>query len=157
MMNELRIRATHQGGMRVLAGDETHQVVMDYPAEPAAPVDGLTPLQMLLASLAACSANSVATLLSRRMKQHITGLEVEARATRSEQHPTVLTCIWLEFFVKGPQVNPQSVAESLKFSEERICPVWNMLKSQTPIEASFRVIEEPAHVRQLEPEPASLG
>ncbi len=57
MADGLFIHAVQQGGMRVTAGDAVHQVVMDYPLQAGVMGDGLTPLQMLLVSLAACSAN----------------------------------------------------------------------------------------------------
>jgi len=142
MTNVLSIHAVHQGGMRVVAGSDKHQVVMDYPRQPEDAAEGLTPLQMLLASLAGCSASTVSLLL-KKMNQPFTGLEVEARAFRRHEHPTVLTEISLEFLVKGSGVAPESVAQALKASEERLCPVWNMLKCGTPIKASFSIVEDP--------------
>jgi putative redox protein len=139
MMTEFSIRAVHRGGMRVTAGDHLHQITMDYPFAAEQKAAGLTPLQMLLASLAACSINSVMAVLQRRLNQPVTGLEVDAHALRKHEHPTVLTEIQLDFLVKGAGVDPSA----LKLSEEQLCPVWNMLKRSTPIRASFRLIEEP--------------
>jgi len=142
MKTELSIHAVHQGGMRVLAGTASHKVLMDYPLQPGETGEGLTPLQMLLASLAACSANSVMVIL-KKMNQPVTGLEVEAHGLRREEHPTVMTGISLEFLVKGSGVDPDAVARSLKLSEEKICPVWNMLKGKTPITTSLRIVDAP--------------
>lgn len=142
MTSELHIRATQQGGMRVQVDDGVHQVMMDYPIRQEDTTAGLTPLQMLLASLAACSANSVMVVLQRRLNQPVTGLEVEAHALRRQEHPTVLTEISLDFLVKGSGVDPTAVSLALKSSEEQLCPVWNMLKGATPIHASFRLTEE---------------
>jgi putative redox protein len=143
MTTELSVHAVHQGGMRVLAGTASHKVLMDYPLQPGATGEGLTPLQMLLASLAACSANSVMLIL-KKMNQPIAGLEVEAHGLRRQVHPTVLTGISLEFLVTGSGVDPAAVARALKLSEEQICPVWNMLKGKTPITTSLRIVEVPA-------------
>jgi uncharacterized OsmC-like protein len=74
------------------------------------------------------------------MNQPVDGLEVYARGMRRAEHPTVLTRIFLEFVVKG-SVDPEAVAKSLAISEEQLCPVWNMLKSGTPITASFRIAQ----------------
>lgn len=142
MTSELHVCAVHQGGMRVRVDDGVHQVTMDYPTGQEESTAGLTPLQMLLASLAACSANSVMLVLQRRLNQPITGLEVEAHALRKQEHPTVLTEISLDFLVKGAGVDPAAVSLALKSSEEQLCPVWNMLKGTTPIHASFRLAEE---------------
>src|SRR5579872_668286 len=125
MKTELSVRAVHQGGMRVLATDGQFDVLMDYPIQADESTSGPTPLTMLLASLAACSVNSVAMIL-KKMQQPLLGLEVEARGVRKTEHPTLLTDISLEFTVQGG-VDPAAVAHALKLSEERLCPVWNML------------------------------
>jgi len=143
MTTELSVHAVHQGGMRVLAGTANHKVLMDYPLQPGEAGEGLTPLQVLLASLAACAANSVMVIL-KKMNQPVTGLEVDAHGLRRQEHPTVLTGISLEFLVKGSGIDPAAVKRSLKLSEEQICPVWNMLKGKTPITTSVRIVEVPA-------------
>jgi len=141
MSTMLSVHAVHQGAMRVEASNGSHEVLMDYPLQPNEKCAGLTPLQMLLASLAACSANSLMIVLKRRLNQRVTGLEVDVRALRAEQHPTVLTEIALEFQVRGCGVAPEAVATAIKISEDQLCPVWNMLKGGTPITATFRIDE----------------
>ena len=137
MKTELSVRAVHQGGMRVLATDGQFDVLMDYPIQADESASGPTPLTMLLASLAACSLNSVAVIL-KKMQQPFLGLKVEARGIRKIEHPTLLTDISLEFTVEGA-VDPAAMAHALKLSEERLCPVWNMLKASTAIKAEFRL------------------
>ena len=141
MKTELMVRAVHLGEMRVSASDGEFEVKMDYPLTDGEPTTGPTPLTMLLASLAACSLNSVAVVL-RKMQQPFTGIQVEARATRKTEHPTVLADISLRFLIEG-KVDPVAVGRALQLSEERLCPVWNMLKSSTTIEASFQMSADP--------------
>ena len=147
MKTKLIVRAVHEGGMRVLASDGEFHIEMDYPVADAEIATAPTPLTMLLASLAACSLNSVLVVL-KRMQQPVTGLGVEAHATRSIDHPTVLTEISLEFTVKGKDIDSNAVSRALHLSEERLCPIWNMLKPSTPITASF--------VLEHKPEPAAV-
>ena len=147
MKTELTVHAVHEGGMRVLACDGEFQVAMDYPMAADESTAGPTPLTMLLASLAACSLNSVVVIL-RKMQQPLAGLSVEARGTRRTEHPTVLTDISLAFKVRGG-VDPAAIARALQLSEERLCPVWNMLKASTRIKAGFHV--------QLEAEPVATS
>ncbi len=80
-------------------------------------------------------------VLKRRLDQPVTGIEVDVRALRSEQHPTVLTEIALNFLVKGTGVEPEAVAKTIEISEDQLCPVWNMLKGSTPIQPTFRISE----------------
>ena len=137
MKTELSVRAVHQGGMRVYTSDGQFHISMDYPQQEGDVTTGPTPLTMLLASLAACSLNSVVVIL-KKMQQPLEGLGVEARGVRRTEHPTLLTDISLEFTVKGA-VDPAAVAHALKLSEERLCPVWNMLKGSTAIKAGFNM------------------
>jgi putative redox protein len=95
---------------------------------------------MLLASLAACSLNSVVVIL-KKMQQPLADLEVVARGLRSTEHPMLLTDISLEFTVKGG-VDPAAMAHALKLSEERLCPVWNILKAGTAIKAGIHMQQE---------------
>jgi putative redox protein len=146
MKTELTVHAIHRGAMRVLASDGEFRVAMDYPMADGESTTGPTPLTMLLASLAACSLNSVAVIL-KKMQQPLAGLGVDARGTRQKEHPTVLTDISLDFTIKG-DVDPAAMARALQLSEERLCPVWNMLKASTPIKAGFHVqqVSEPVAV-----------
>jgi putative redox protein len=95
---------------------------------------------MLLTSLAVCAGSTVSLVLER-MKQPFSGMTVEARGTRRDEHPTVLTDIALEFVVTGTGVETERVAQALDVAEKQLCPVWAMLKPGTPISTSFRVIE----------------
>jgi putative redox protein len=143
MPTELTIHAVNRGGMVVTAGDGRHTVTMDYPmpGTESEKLAGLTPLRMLLASLAACSGNTLAVLL-RKMRQPVGDVEVDARGLRREEHPTVITEIALEFTVHGAGVEPAAVEKALAISEEQVCPVWAMLKGGTPIASTYRIVED---------------
>lgn len=145
MPSELSVHAVQQGPMefKITAGD--HEVTVDYPlpgsgaaGEPGADgLKGMTPLRLLLASLAGCSGSSVAALL-RRDGQPVERVEVQARGRRRDEHPTVITDIDLAFTVYG-DVDPARVEHALRLSEGQICPVWAMLKTGTPISSTFTV------------------
>ncbi len=139
MPTELSVHAVQHGPMEFAIGDGEHEVTIDYPLPGSAgDLKGMTPLRLLLASLAGCSGSSVAALL-RRDGQPATGVEVTARGQRRDEHPTVITSIELEFVVKGA-VDPARVEHALRLSEAQICPVWTMLKTGTPITSSYTVV-----------------
>ena len=141
MSSELTVCASHEGGMRFTVTTGEHTVTVDYPLRADETVAGATPLQLLLASLAACSGSTLALVL-RRMQQPVEGLEVQARGLRRDEHPTVLTEIALEFEVRGAGVDAEAVQRALTVAENQLCPVWAMLKAGTPITASFRVVAQ---------------
>ncbi len=140
MPTEMSLTAVHQGEMKILAQAGTHQLLMDYPLQGEDPA-GFKPLETLLASLAGCAGNTLALLL-RKTRQTFTGLEVRVRAKRRDEHPTVFTEIHMEFQVKGLGLEEEKVRAVLSDAEERVCPVWSMLKASTPITTSLTVISE---------------
>ena len=139
MPTEAHVHAVHEGGMRITASDGEHSITMDYPLPGAdGGLAGITPLKTLLASLAGCSGNALAVLLAK-MRQPVSGIEVDVKAVRRDEHPTVYTEIGLEFIVRGEGVDPGAVARAVAAAEGQICPVWAMLKPGTPITCAWRV------------------
>ena len=136
MPSELHVRAVHHGGMRFTASAREHAIHMDYPITSGADI---TPLETLLASLAACSGNSLALLLDKA-KQPLTGLQVNVHGHRRDEHPTIITDIDIEFVVHGADVEPSAVERAIKVAEEQVCPVWSMLKDGTTIRSSYTIV-----------------
>jgi putative redox protein len=125
--------------MEFAISDGEHDVTVDYPLPGTdGDVKGMTPLRLLLASLAGCSGSSVAVLL-RRDGQPVERVEVQACGRRRDEHPTVITSIDLAFTVYG-DVEPERVEHALRLSEAQICPVWAMLKAGTPVSSSFTIV-----------------
>jgi putative redox protein len=141
MPSELRIHAVHAGGMKMTATNGRHEVTADYPLQPGEAAAGLKPLELLLVSLAACGG-SVVSLLLGRMKQPITGLEVDVRGTRRDEHPTVFTEISMDFVILGKGVESHVVETAIAQADEKLCPVWAMLKTGAPIKTTFRIVEQ---------------
>ncbi len=140
MPSELSVQATYRGEMHITGQAREHTIEMDYPVRPDG-MAGATPLELLLVSLAGCAGNAVAALL-RRSSQPFAGLEVRARGQRRDEHPTVITDIALEFVVRGSGLDEAVVARAVSQAEERVCPIWAMLKPGTPIASTVRI--EPA-------------
>jgi putative redox protein len=137
MPPHLSVQAVREKAMCFTASTGEHSVCLDYPLGPGETA-GPTPLQMLLTSLAVCAGSTLGLVLDR-MKQPVTGLSVNASAERRDEHPTVLTEIALEFVITGDGTEPAKVAQALMMAEEQLCPVWAMLKGNTPISTSFRI------------------
>jgi putative redox protein len=129
-----------------------HIFEMDYPLDPGAAGEGPKPMEALLASLAACAGGSVVALL-RRGGHQFDGLTVTARGHRRSEHPTVFTEIALEFAFRG-QVDSSAVERAIGQAEARVCPVWTMLKSSTPIRTSVQIgADIPAGILPVPPKP----
>jgi uncharacterized OsmC-like protein len=141
MRTDLRVRAVHLGGMRVDVHVREHVLPMDYPAEAG---KNPTPLESLMASLAGCAAATLNMVLSKKLDIRIDSLEVDVRAERRAEHPTVLTEMEIVYYVGGAEVNPEAVDQAVRIAEDQLCPVLAMLRPGTVIRSSW--VSEPASV-----------
>jgi len=135
MRVDLQVRAVHQGEMRVVVPIRETVLAMDYPARPGGDP---TPLEMLLASLAACAGNALNLVLSRKLGVQVPSLEVEAVAQRCTEHPTVLTEIELTYRLRGEGLEPAMVERAVGIAEG-LCPVLAMLRPGTEVRSSWRL------------------
>jgi putative redox protein len=133
---DLTVRALHRGEMRVDVQVREHLLQMDYPA-----VAGVspTPLEVLLASLAACAANTLHLVLCRKMGVPIESLQVEARAQRRHEHPTILTAIELVYRLRAENLTSETVDRAIRIAEDQLCPVLAMLRPGTQITSSWQM------------------
>ena len=117
-------------------------VNFDAPKEHGGEETALSPMENVLASLAACSSFHVLTILKKK-RQTISGYSVEATAERREDHPPrVFTKIHLKYTVKGQNISPQAVESAIKLSEEKYCAVGGMLQRAVLITSSFEIMSE---------------
>lgn len=131
------------GNYRLEAKNERGLAVkFDAPKAYGGEETALSPMENVLASLAACSSFHVLTIL-RKKRQKVTGYSVEATAERREDPPPrVFTRIHLKYKIKGENINPQAVETAIKLSEEKYCSVGGMLKKAVEITSSFEIINE---------------
>jgi putative redox protein len=114
------------------------EVVCDY-FPPFGDGQGYTGLELLLMSLAVCSGTSMAGLL-RKFGKSITGLRINARGILKEEHPKAFSKIFLEFILNSKDATDEDIQKALQKSEEKICPVWSMLKNNVEIVTEFKNI-----------------
>jgi putative redox protein len=100
---------------------------------------GYTGLELLLLSLAACSATAILPLL-RRMKKTVAAFHVNASGVRRTQHPTSFERIDIEFILTSPDAALADLQKAAQLAEESICPVWAMLKGNVEIVPAFKVV-----------------
>ena len=116
-------------------------VKFDAPIAHGGDETALSPMEYVLASLAACSSFHVLRIL-KKMRQEINNYSVEATAERKEDsHPRVFTRIHLQYIVKGQKIDPEAVKKAILLSEEKYCSVGGMLKETVEITSAYKVVE----------------
>jgi putative redox protein len=126
----------HEGGQRFVGTTGTDRAVT---FGDAAPVGEQSPVESIVASLAACTAMDVISILEKK-RQVIERYEVEARAEQRMEFPQVLTLVELTHVVVGPVVVEQAVRRAIELSATKYCPINAMLSAgATEVHHRFRM------------------
>ena len=120
-------------------GESNHWVSIDDAADGRA-ASAASPMELMLISIAACSAMDVISILEKR-RSTFTNLVIEVNADRREEHPRIFTAIHLKYIVSGSGVKPKDVERAIKLSEEKYCSAIGMVRDTAKMSSEY-VIEE---------------
>ena len=101
-----------------------------------------TPLEMLLVSVAACTAFDVQSILEKK-RQDVTDYNVEITGTRAEDHPRKFIAFRINHIVHGRNVSEKAVADAIELSETKYCSVAATVRPTAEITSSYTIVEVP--------------
>ena len=131
---------THAGGMRfeaVTGGGRTLAFGDDAGANEQSPVE------MLTAAVAACSAMDVVSILEKK-RQPPEAYSVRVEAVQRDEYPQVLTRIDVVHEVVGARVREVAVRRAIELSALKYCPVNAMLSAgETEVHHQFTLRPTP--------------
>jgi putative redox protein len=106
-----------------------------------------TPLEMLLVSVAACTAADVVSILNKK-RQEVAEYKVEITGKRKDDHPRAFIGFHVHHIVHGRSVSEKAVADAIQLSDEKYCSVAATVRPTATITTSFEIIEteKPAEV-----------
>lgn len=117
-----------------------HAVTIDTKGErKSAP----SPLEMLLVSVAACSAPDVVSILEKK-RQRIDDYKIEITGTRRDEMPRAFIAFHVHHIVYGRNVSEQAVAHAIELSDTKYCSVAATVRPTAVITTSFEIIESEA-------------
>jgi putative redox protein len=99
-----------------------------------------TPMEMLLVSVAACTAVDIVSILEKK-RQIVTDYRVEISGERREEHPRAFVKFHLHHIVYGRDVSEQAVASAIELSDTKYCSVAATVRPTAEITTSFEIIE----------------
>ncbi len=105
------------------------------------PARGVSPSEMLLVALSACTAYDVVEILSKKRLQ-LQSLEVVAEGQRDEQPPWPYRTIHLTYRVKGQGLTDKAVSQAIELSEQKYCSVAATIRGVAQITTSFQILPE---------------
>jgi putative redox protein len=110
-----------------------HRVVMDD----AEGDTGAKPIELVLLALGGCTAFDVVSIL-RKMRQRVTGYEVELIAEQREEPPRVFTRVEIKHRLQG-DITPEAVQKAIHLSESKYCSVGAMVAKTAEIKTTFEI------------------
>ncbi len=130
---------TLQDGMYFTAIPDSGVVVpMESSPPEGQPRRGASPMELLMISLAGCTAMDVVSIL-RKKRQNLTGFEIRIHAERATDHPKVFTAFELEYVVRGVDIDPAAVDRAIQLSSETYCSVHAMLEKAAHISTRYTI------------------
>ncbi len=99
-----------------------------------------SPLEMLLVSVAACTAADVASIMEKK-RQDVREYVVEVTGTRVDDHPRKFIAFHVHHIVRGHNVSEQALASAIQLSDTKYCSVAATVRPTATITTSHEIIE----------------
>ena len=131
---KLHLTTINEGRQFVGQSGSGHQVVMDD----AQGNSGAKPIELALLALGGCTAFDVIAIL-RKMRQRVTGYDIELQAEQRPDPPTVFTHVTIKHKLSGC-IEPQAVQKAIHLSEGKYCSVSAMISKTANINTTFEII-----------------
>ncbi|HVT10841.1 MAG TPA: OsmC family protein [Fimbriimonadaceae bacterium] len=116
--------------------------VMDAYPEDGKKSRGPTPVEALLASIGACSAIDVLSILQKK-RQTVTAyrVEVDGERTPEGEYPRPFKSLVIRHIVSGENLDPAAVERAVELSDQKYCSVIATLRAAPSVTSEF-VIED---------------
>lgn len=99
-----------------------------------------TPMEMLLVSVAGCTAADVISILKKK-RQDVTDYRVEVTGVRADDFPRKYVSFSVHHIVHGRGVSEKAVADAIQLSDEKYCSVAATVRPTAEITTTYEVIE----------------
>ncbi len=116
-------------GFKARAGN--HEIILDTAAEIGGKDQGFRPMELMLISLAGCSAIDIVHILNKG-KHTIHSYSAEVQAERREELPRIFSEVSLVITVDTDA--PDAVLErAVKLTKEKYCSAFAVLEASAPV------------------------
>ena len=103
---------------------------------------GMKPSELLLLSLAACTAYDVTNILQKKRKR-LTELRVEIEGQQHSDPPWPFTKIHLHYVVGGEDISARDVSKAIHLSHDKYCSVSATLRQAVEMTHDYEIIGSP--------------
>lgn len=147
MASEKFATARFDGGMKFTARSGSgHELTMDTGTDDGGENAGFSPMELPLVALLGCTGMDAVSIL-RKMRQDITGYDMNAHGVRAETHPKVFVTIDVEHIFTGNELAADSVRRAIELSATRYCSVGGMLRHTATITHKITLVDATSGAR----------
>ena len=126
----------------VAKGESNHWVAIDDKLEFGHGA-GSSPMELMLISIAACTAMDVISILKKR-RAKLSDLELEVDGNRRDEHPRIYTDIHIKYLLTGKDLKKKDVERAITLSGEKYCSAIGMVKNTATISSEYEIRESAA-------------
>ena len=141
-MSNVALKWTGEGSKLFIGRDSFGHVLLSgsWPSDDANWQEwkAVKPSDLLLLSLASCSAHDVVMILERQ-RQELTKLYIDATADQSEDPPYEFQKIHLHYRLEGKALDPNKVERAIALSEEKYCSVAATVRGVATLTHSYEI------------------
>lgn len=98
---------------------------------------GVSPVNLLLQSVASCAAADVVDIL-KKGRQELTAMTVEVAGDRREETPRYVKRLYMTFRIEG-DVDPSKAQRAVDLSLEKYCSVFHSLRMDLNVETKIEI------------------
>lgn len=98
-----------------------------------------TPMEMLLVSVAACTAVDVISILNKK-RQNVTDYDVEITGVRADDHPRKFISFHINHIVRGRDISEKALADAIELSDDKYCSVAATVRPTATITTTYEII-----------------
>ncbi|HAI84911.1 MAG TPA: osmotically inducible protein OsmC [Chitinophagaceae bacterium] len=122
-----------------ITSDNNHAARLDTTVEGGSLNSGMSPKQMLLGSLCACSGMDVVSLLNK-MRVPFTKLIITAAAEQTDEHPKVFKSIEVVYKADVAAEQLAQLEKAVALSQDKYCGVSIMLKKHCEVSYTISLL-----------------
>ena len=116
--------------------ESNHWLAIDGRVEDGGNGAATGPMELMLMSVASCSAMDVISILKKRRVVNFL-LEIEVEGERRDEHPRIYTNIHLKYIVTGKDIKEKDVARAIRLSEDKYCSAMAMVKDTAKMSSEY--------------------
>ncbi len=117
-----------------------HKIITDGAKSAGGSESGYKPTELLMFGLAGCTGIDVATILTK-MRQELTGIEVEVQGHQPEEYPKPFSKIYIKYIFTGKNLDKGKVEQAIQMSEDKYCSISQTLKGVSNIISTYEIHE----------------